>query len=68
MKYSQFCHLMLPTCEEHADLAINRTPVYTQYDSQSNNQYKRANQELKGFVHQKLLKEIGSMLQMALSC
>ncbi|CAI2360990.1 unnamed protein product [Moneuplotes crassus] len=36
IRYSEFCSILLPMSKSHADLAINRTPIYTNYSNQNN--------------------------------
>ena len=65
LKYSDFCSLLLPLSKQHADLAINRMPVYTNYNNQNNETKLREDSKLVGHTHKKLqdlLKEVFSYI------
>lgn len=54
LQYSDFCDMMLPKAKCYANLAVNRTPVYTNYFGQHNNTDNRAYKQLIGYTHQQL--------------
>jgi len=54
LKYSTFCGMLLPLSKEHADLAINRMPIYTKYENQNNDEDLRTYDKLVGNTYKKL--------------